>query len=85
MSARLYLITDRTVAKRSLVEVVAAALDGIPAGSAWVQLRERDLAPPVLQAVDNQPGIGVDPTPRRVVQQHHLVGVLYRGPGGGHP
>ncbi len=44
MSARLYLITDRTIAKRSLVDVVAKALAAIPPGAAWVQLREKDLA-----------------------------------------
>ncbi len=39
----LYLITDRRTSPRPLPEQMARALDGVPRGSAAVQLREKDL------------------------------------------
>jgi thiamine-phosphate pyrophosphorylase len=41
---RLYLVTDRrATGGRPLASVIDAALAAVPAGGAWVQLRERDL------------------------------------------
>lgn len=50
---RLYLITDRRAcaAGRDLVEVVEAALTGVPPGGALVQLREKDLGTRELLAL----------------------------------
>jgi thiamine-phosphate pyrophosphorylase len=51
---RLYLVTDRRLAGaagRSLEEMVAAALGGLPVGAALVQLREKDLAGGELAAL----------------------------------
>ncbi|HLU65918.1 MAG TPA: thiamine phosphate synthase [Kofleriaceae bacterium] len=49
---RLVLVTDRAAAGgRELVDVVDAALAGLPPGGALVQLREKDLAPRELYAL----------------------------------
>lgn len=40
----LYLITDRRTSPRPLPEQIALALEGVPRGSAAVQLREKDLS-----------------------------------------
>ena len=49
---RLILVTDRQqAADRELVDVVDAALAGLPPASALVQLREKDLAPRELYAL----------------------------------
>jgi thiamine-phosphate pyrophosphorylase len=45
LTFRLYLITDRARMKPDPARALAAALEGIPEGSAAVQLRERDLNP----------------------------------------